>query len=196
LENKFCGDWVTYQTPTDRIKAMNQITATIDELKGAGLNQAAQIDTLLQSPIFDYNRDRFFKTLEEDGIYGRRFVRYLLFKLDVLYASSDTRLQAPKWMSVEHVLPQNPQSDSQWCKDFSEEEREAWTHRLGNLILLGRRKNSSQGRRDYKDKKERYFKNNIEIFPNSVRAMQAPTWDLESLQVNHRDVLKQLRAYA
>jgi len=32
LEAKFCGDWITYKTPTDRIKAMNQITTAIDAI--------------------------------------------------------------------------------------------------------------------------------------------------------------------
>lgn len=41
---------------------------------------------------------------------------------------------------VEHILPQNPDPSSQWVKDFSEEERERYTHSLANLTLLGDRK--------------------------------------------------------
>lgn len=146
LENKFCGDWVTSQTPTDRITAMNKITAEIDavsEKPSANVDQ--RIGELLASSAFDYDRDRFRAILEGEGIYSRRFARYLLFKLDVVYASPDTRLQTPSQISVEHVLPQTPESNSQWCRDFTLEERATWTDRLGNLVLLSRRKNSSQG---------------------------------------------------
>ena len=142
--------------------------------------------------VFDYDQSRFRQTLEEDEVYGRRFARYLLFKLDVLFASPDTRLQVPTWMSVEHVLPQNPESGSQWCKDFNSEQREVWTNRIGNLVLISRRKNSAQGRLDYKDKKEKYFKNNVETFPNSVRAMQVESWDLHTLIARHKEVVNLL----
>ncbi len=40
-------------------------------------------------------------------------------------------------LHVERILPQNPDPSSQWVKDFSEEERELYTHSLANLTLLG-----------------------------------------------------------
>ena len=193
LENKFCGDWVTSQTPTDRITAMNKITAEIDAVSdNSSLNVDQRIVTLLASSVFDYDRDRFRAILEREGIYSRRFARYLLFKLDVLYASPDTRLQTPSQMSVEHVLPQTPEVNSQWCRDFTLEERAIWTDRLGNLVLLSRRKNSSQGRLNFPDKKAKYFKNNVEIFPHSVRVMQVDRWDLDTLKAHHREAIDKL----
>ncbi|WKZ48517.1 MAG: DUF262 domain-containing HNH endonuclease family protein [Anaerolineales bacterium] len=193
LEAKFCGDWVTYQTPTDRIQAMNRITFAIDEVaKNIKGNADEQIKQLLEMDVFEYDRKTFRRVLETNDIYSRRFARYLLFKLDALYASADTRLQVPVNMSVEHVLSQTPKSDSQWCQDFSEQDRETWTNRIGNLVLISRRKNSSQGRSDYSDKKEKYFKNNVETFPNSVRVMQKKKWDLETLQHHHQEVVDKL----
>lgn len=193
LESKFCGDWVTSQTPTDRITAMNKITAEIDAVSdNSSLNVDQRIVTLLASSVFDYDRDRFRAILEREGIYSRRFARYLLFKLDVLYASPDTRLQTPSQMSVEHVLPQTPESNSQWCRDFTLDERTTWTDRLGNLVLLSRRKNSSQGRLDFPNKKAKYFKNNVEIFPHSVRVMQVDCWDLDTLKAHHREAIDKL----
>ena len=196
LENKFCGDWITGQMPNDRIMAMNKVTAAIDEVKSqAGLSADQKIEQLLSASVFGYDRTQFLSVLDSEAVYGRRFARYLLFKLDVLYASPDTRLQVPNGMSVEHILPQNPAADSQWCQDFSAEERETWTDRLGNLVLLGRRKNSSQGRLDFKQKREKYFKTNVETFPNSVRAIQVKHWDLPTLKAHHDEVLEKLRAH-
>ncbi|MCY4127615.1 MAG: DUF262 domain-containing HNH endonuclease family protein, partial [Gammaproteobacteria bacterium] len=46
-------------------------------------------------------------------------------------------------ISIEHVLPQNPAEGSQWIEWFpNAEERAQWTHRLANLVLLSRRKNT------------------------------------------------------
>lgn len=195
LEAKFCGDWVTYQTPTDRIKAMNNITAAIDKVNQQdGTNADEKISQLLGMDVFDFNVKLFRQVLETNDIYSRRFARYLLFKLDALYASADTRLQVPVNMSVEHVLPQNPRSNSQWCRDFDDEKRAAWTNRIGNLVLISRRKNSSQGRSDFVDKKEKYFKNNVETFPNSLRVIQKGKWDLTSLQNHHQEVVNKLCA--
>ncbi len=58
---------------------------------------------------------------------------------------------------VEHILPQNPDPSSQWVKDFSEEERELYTHSLANLTLLGGNKNSQASNLDFKDKKKIYM---------------------------------------
>ncbi|WP_120863296.1 DUF262 domain-containing protein [Helicobacter pylori] len=70
---------------------------------------------------------------------------------------------------VEHILPQNPDPSSQWVKDFSEEERELYTHSLANLTLLGGTKNSQASNLDFKDKKEIYMGKTIK--PNNKRTM-------------------------
>ncbi len=58
---------------------------------------------------------------------------------------------------VEHILPQKPDPSSQWAKDFSEEERECYTHSLANLTLLGGKKNKEASNLDFKDKKKIYM---------------------------------------
>ena len=193
LENKFCGDWITSQTPTDRISAMNKVTSVIDEFNSQpDKNLDEKIALVLASPVFDFDKARFKHILETEDIYGRRYARYLLFKVDVLLASPDTRLQVPSQMSVEHILPQTPDSSSQWCKDFTLDERQTWTDRMGNLVLISRRKNSSQGRLDFMNKKDKYFKSNVEIFPNSMRAMQCECWTMETLKQSHQNVINLL----
>ncbi|GAA6901828.1 DUF262 domain-containing protein [Helicobacter pylori] len=64
---------------------------------------------------------------------------------------------------VEHILPQNPSPSSQWAKDFSEEERELYTHSLANLTLLGGEKNTTASNRDFKDKKKIYMGEEIRL---------------------------------
>ncbi|GAA9443918.1 DUF262 domain-containing protein [Helicobacter pylori] len=64
---------------------------------------------------------------------------------------------------VEHILPKKPNLSSQWAKDFSEEERELYTHSLANLTLLGGKKNKQASNLDFKDKKKIYMGEEIRL---------------------------------
>ncbi|GAA8451343.1 DUF262 domain-containing protein [Helicobacter pylori] len=64
---------------------------------------------------------------------------------------------------IEHILPQKPTLSSQWAKDFSEEEREHYTHSLANLTLLGGKKNTKASNLDFKDKKKIYMGEEISL---------------------------------
>ncbi|GAA8618359.1 DUF262 domain-containing protein [Helicobacter pylori] len=64
---------------------------------------------------------------------------------------------------VEHILPQQPGSSSQWVKDFSEEERGLYTHSLANLALLGGTKNAQASNLDFKEKKEIYMGHAVKL---------------------------------
>ncbi|GJL59762.1 MAG: hypothetical protein NPIRA03_26190 [Nitrospirales bacterium] len=197
LENKFSGDWIARETPTSRIDGMNAILKKIDSVKDQKtLSKSDKIESLLSSEVFTFNRAEFLNQLENQAIYGRRFARYMVYKLDMIYGGISYRLQPPKEISVEHILPQTPAEDGQWCKDFTKEDRVKWTDRLGNLVLISRRKNSAQGRLDFLEKKKRYFNNNIEAFPNSFRILKKyDTWTLMDLTGNHNEAITQIRAY-
>lgn len=63
-------------------------------------------------------------------------------------------------ITVEHVMPQNPKSDSQWLKWCpNRDEHEELVHCLGNLALLSRAKNSAANNYEFDKKKTAYFKN-------------------------------------
>lgn len=185
LDNKFANDWLNGYTPTTRIENTNAIIQAIDDAeKSADIltSNSLKLDT---------------KDLEEvlsGNIYGRRAARYVLLKLDLLYHGHTTKFDMPKTISIEHILPQTPDNSSQWKIDFSDIDRETWTNRIGNLVLISRRKNSGQGNKDYFDKKEKYFKNNVELFSNSIRIFnQYPTWTLTELKKNNADVLMKIK---
>lgn len=81
-------------------------------------------------------------------------------------------------ITVEHVLPQNPRPDSTWARDFDEEQRQRWTHRLGNLVLLNRAKNSEAQNYDFTKKKDRYFggSNGSAVFALTTQVLTTPEW--------------------
>ena len=186
LDNKFSNDWIIGLTPTSRIENMNNIIKLIDLTDST--------EELLKNEIFKINQNDSMNVLSEN-IYGRRFARYVLYKLDYLYGNSD-KINVPSVITAEHILPQTPKDDSRWKSDFTDEEREEWTHKIGNLVLISRRKNSSQGRKDYEDKKTKYFKNNIELFRNSLRVFSTyAEWTPSEIIKNQQEVLEKIKQH-
>jgi hypothetical protein len=185
LDNKFANDWIIGLTPTDRIQNTNAIIQTIDD--------ATRSSDVLSNQSLNIDTSDLIQTLE-GNIYGKRAARYILLKLDLLYHGHEQPINIPGTISIEHILPQTPKDGSKWKTDFSDLDRENWTNKIGNLVLISRRKNSSQGNRDYLEKKDKYFKNNVELFSNSIRIYkQYSTWTLSDLENNHNEVLSKIK---
>jgi len=182
LDNKFSADWIAQYTPTDRIENMNQLIRVVES--------ANNPDDVLADECFEVDADGFTRAVEA-SVYGRRFTRYLLIKLDYLYQDHAHRM-AFESLSVEHVLPQTPADGSQWKKDFTDEQRQLWTDRLGNLVLISTAKNSSQGRSDYTEKKSKYFAKKINTCPNSLRVLQNTQWTRAELESNQHTVMAKI----
>ncbi|GAA7984438.1 DUF262 domain-containing protein [Helicobacter pylori] len=84
---------------------------------------------------------------------------------------------------VEHILPQKPDPSSQWVKDFSEEERELYTHSLANLTLLGGERNTEASNLDFKDKKKIYMGEEIRL--NKKRTFKVMTCYKMTIDIAH-----------
>jgi uncharacterized protein with ParB-like and HNH nuclease domain len=189
LDNKFSGDWVAQKSPTERIESMNSILKSIETSKTP--------TDLFATDLFDFNSIDFLKNLE-GNIYGRQFAKGILLKLDFIFNDNKTA----KWsafgqITIEHILPQNPEDSSQWKKDFGDSERLDLTNKIGNLILLGRGKNASQGRLDFDQKHKKYFAGNINIFPNSLRVFNKynTQWTKAELLENQDFVLREIKKH-
>lgn len=184
LDNKLSIDWINGISPTTRIDNMNDILSCIEE--------NSKLDEILKSKVFNVNKNDFENILN-GTIYGRKFARYILLKVDMLSSSTDCKYIYPSMITIEHILPQNPLDSSQWKKDFSDEERELWTDKIGNLTLLSRRKNTSQGNLDFNKKVEKYFKKNIETFPSIIKLFQEnKEWKISNLQNRQEKVVELL----
>ncbi|MBH0240996.1 DUF262 domain-containing protein [Helicobacter pylori] len=126
----------------------------------------------------DYHKitQDFKKNLQDSKLYEQHkkssknsWLRPILILVE--YSMSDNAnpayIKMDDDLHVERILPQNPDPSSQWVKDFSEEERELYTHSLANLTLLGGTKNTkalSQAlNQDFKEKKEIYMGKTIAL---------------------------------
>ena len=125
LERLAFGLFIRRANINDRMNRYAEVLADIEQdndvCRGEGplqlnTDEIAEIRRILDGPIY---------TLP-------RVPRPLLLRLDRLLAEAGAVYDHPI-ISVEHVLPQNPQECSQWLTWFpDEEERRHWTHRLAN----------------------------------------------------------------
>ena len=118
----------------------------------------------------------------------------VLLRLDSLLADAGASYNYSA-ITVEHVLPQHPARDSQWLSWFPDRlERERWTHRLANLVLLSRRRNSSASNREFDHKKTTYFlQGGVSPFAITTQVVSETRWTPNVLQRRQQmllDVLK------
>lgn len=119
--------------------------------------------------------------------------RYILLKLDLLLGNKHNQLQYNKdSSSIEHLMPQKI-GNTLWSidNDFHKE----WVHKIGNLVLIDRNKNSSLSNKEYFIKKEKY-KGAIEARANTnLVLMDNEEWNKESIIANHERVIKMIMDY-
>lgn len=114
----------------------------------------------------------------------------LLLRLDSIVAEEGASYQHPI-VSIEHVLPQNPEEHSQWANWFQhEEERNHWTHRLANLVLLSRRKNSRASNYEFEKKKREYFqRRGTTTFALTTQVVDQAEWTPEILERRQQELV-------
>ncbi len=164
-------DWVAGQTKNTRKQTCCNIINALKEKKSV-----EHIASIVKKYFKDKNTtQRFKENLQDSNLYTKFYfagksakknswLKPILILVEY-FISDDPR---PKRIEkndfhVEHILPQNPNLSSQWAKDFSEEERELYTHSLANLTLLGGNKNSQASNKDFKEKKEIYMGNAVKL---------------------------------
>ena len=128
--------------------------------------------------------------LDGDVYVLTRVRRPLLLRLDSLVADAGAQYDH-QVISIEHVLPQNPSDDSEWLEWFSSnEQRELWTHRIANLVLLSRRKNTRASNYEFDRKKNEYFvKGGAAPFALTTQVLRMAEWTPEILEVRQAELV-------
>ncbi|GAA8710484.1 DUF262 domain-containing protein [Helicobacter pylori] len=165
-------DWVAGKTSSTRNQTCCNIINTLKEKKSV-----ESIASIVKKYFKDKNiTQRFKENLQDSNLYTKFYFTGKSGKKNswlkpililVEYFMSDNANPAYIKMDddfhVERILPQNPDPSSQWVKDFSEEERELYTHSLANLTLLGGKRNTEASNLDFKDKKKIYMGEEIRL---------------------------------
>ncbi|WP_219035663.1 DUF262 domain-containing protein [Helicobacter pylori] len=179
--------WVAKKPKDQREQTCCNIIKALKEKKSM-----EHIVSIARKNLDEYSVTQHFKeNLRDDHLYEKHqkssknsWLRPILILVE--YFMSDEpkpkRIQTNDF-HVEHILPQNPNLSSQWAKDFSEEERELYTHSLANLTLLGGTKNSQASNLDFKDKKKIYMGEEIRL--SKKRPFRAMTCYKMTIDIAH-----------
>lgn len=143
------------------------------------VSERAQTLTCLNSEIYTVSRIRL----------------YVLLRLDSVLSTAEATYDHPL-ITVEHVLPQTPAKDSQWREWFTDDERAYWVHRLANLALLNRRKNTQASNYEFDVKKNKYFKvkNELPPFALTIGIHDTPEWTPAVLETRQAELVDALSA--
>ena len=187
LERLAYGMFIRRADINRRIRRYAEVIRAIE--KGENLHESGPLQ------LSDDEKIEILRIL--DGpIYSQVRVRTpLILRLDSLLADEGVVVQR-KIISIEHVLPQNPAKDSEWLEWFPDEEvRNQWTHKISNLVLLSRRKNSQANNRNFKDKKETYFRKDgvAPPFPLTIQVLGESKWTKDILECRQSNLIGKLK---
>ncbi|MBH0304826.1 DUF262 domain-containing protein [Helicobacter pylori] len=208
-------DWVAGQTRSTRSQTCCNIIDALKEKKS--VRYIASI--VVKKYLDDKNiTQRFKDNLKDSNLYTKFYFAGKSVKKNswlkpvlilVEYFVSDDpkpkRIQMDKNLHVEHILPQQPGSSSQWVKDFSKEERELYTHSLANLTLLGGTKNAQASNLDFKDKKKIYMGEEIKLnkkkpfkvmtcYKMTIDVAQYTGWTPKSLEKRKEELIQKIES--
>lgn len=128
------------------------------------------------------------------GQVNMKWAKAVLLRIDGMYYEQGVAEYQRKIITVEHVLPQNPDENSRWLTLFPDaEQRALWTWKLANLVLLSRSKNSSAGNLDFDEKKRTYFMSGSSApFLGLQPVMDEEEWTPDVLQRRQRELIGML----
>ncbi|GHR59103.1 hypothetical protein JP0101_08620 [Helicobacter pylori] len=157
--------WVAGQAKSTREQTCCNIINALKEKKNID-----DIISIARKNLDEYSVTQHFKEKLRDSLVYKKqptknpWIKPVLILVEYFMSDDPNpkRIQTNDF-HVEHILPQKPTLSSQWAKDFSEEERERYTHSLANLTLLGGKKNTKASNLDFKDKKKIYMGEEIRL---------------------------------
>jgi len=154
--------FVLYQLlgPSKRFQTKT-IFQTIALLNKGDFKNAVQKITLNRS-----ERDDLKNILKNSNIYDNKWAKLVIARYVWAREMSEpedvinVELSYSK-ATLEHIIPQKPNDNTNWKTDFSDTFREEYTYKLGNMTLLTRSMNSRAKNYDFAQKKQTYEKTKL-----------------------------------
>ncbi|MGR6647902.1 HNH endonuclease family protein, partial [Avibacterium paragallinarum] len=186
------------QDINSRIKRYGQILESLGEkAKNGG-------DSLLLSD----EEKRQFKALLNGDIYNKMTsVRrnYLILRLDSMVSDgAATYNNEYGLLTIEHVLPQTLEENTQWYEWWVDESKEneaekyhqhqLWLHRLANLVPLNKRRNSAASNWDFGEKINKYFRGNenVSSYALTTQVLKQSEWRPKDVEERQKNLLERI----
>jgi hypothetical protein len=171
IEKVFLEHWVQGIRKDERYSTYANILGVLDNEKNA--EQARSNIYIDTEPIVE--------ATQNNNLYGAGYCKYFLLRLELSTAELDS-IRELDANSIEHVLPQNPDSTGYWAKNHKIEDIDSYVNTIGNLVLLSRGKNSSASNLDFDKKKDKYLKNRVSDYPRSIQVLGYEDWLRSTIQ--------------
>ncbi|MGH1449662.1 MAG: DUF4357 domain-containing protein [Pseudomonadaceae bacterium] len=171
-----------------RIERFSKLTEAVEKGEDLALPQSPlQLWPAEQNETYNALSGPLYET------HSPKALGVLLLRLDALLSDGSASYQHDI-ISVEHVLPRQPASGSEWKVWVPEvEQHQHWVHRLGNLALLSRRKNSSASNYEFSKKKIAYFtKGGVSSFALTTQVLQHEKWTVDVIEARQTTLLDKL----
>ena len=155
----------------------------------------------LESPIEEIELTKHEKLMMEVTLNGdiyhltARRRNYVILRLDA-FISDGAASYDPSILTIEHVLPQTVDPDSQWAITWpDEEDRKNWVHKISNLVPLNRRRNSQAQNYDFDRKKSAYFtgRNNVSSYALTTQVLNTSEWTKQVLEKRQADLVSVMK---
>ncbi len=156
----------------ERVERFSSLTAAVEKAQDLTPPQSPlQLTPLEKHETYSALNGPLYQT------HSSRAVATLMLRLDRLLSDGSASYQHDV-VSVEHVLPQQPAPNSQWLTWVPDPViHEQWVHRLGNLTLLSRKKNSAASNYEFAKKKSAYFtRGGVCSFALTTEVLQHDEW--------------------
>ena len=188
MERLAYGLFIRRADVNERIRRYAEVIRIIEQDGAPDSNEPLDLSLTEKAEILDaLNGPVYLQT---------RVVKPLLLRLDSILTDAGAQYDHPI-ISIEHVLPQNPSLNSQWMQWFSDpDERREWTHKIANLVLLSRRKNSSASNYEFEYKKSKYFQvNGTTNFVLTTQVVNQTEWTPTVLKHRQSSLIAALKAH-
>ena len=175
----------------ERIERFSALTTAIEKAQDLDAAQSPlRLTPLEQFETYAALNGPLYET------HSPRAVATLMLRLDHLMSDGSASYQHAV-VSVEHILPQQPAPNSKWLTWVPDPlKHQQWVHRLGNLTLLSRKKNSAASNYEFEKKKNAYFtKGGVCSFALTTEVLKHNDWTEAVMQQRQEQMLKALETH-
>ena len=142
--------------------------------------------------LTEWEKKNFLNALDSE-IYSMTAQRrnYIIQRLDSFISDGGASYNT-KLFTIEHVLPQNPSSDSEWIILWPDaQQRKYWLNRIANLVPLTRQRNSAAQNYDFDTKKVKYFqtKSGASSYILTTQVLNYDTWTPDKVEERQKYLL-------
>lgn len=184
------------------VKKMEKLSTYL-HITGKDINKRIERFSRILQEI-DYNNHNLPKSIELDINENNEMIevlngdvylltsprrRYIMLRLDSFVSDGSAKYDN-RVFSLEHVLPRT--MTDYWDELWSEDDHIFWLNKIGNLVPLSRRKNSSAQNYDFSKKKEKYFmgKSKTSAYQLTTQVIGISEWTPDVVQNRQKKLIK------